>query len=53
MFFPNYLASLHLQTSRFFVTVRTYRVLSAHDNDVCFNVGDSLPAFFVMHNYNQ
>jgi len=25
----------------FFVTVRAYRILSAYDNDLCFNVGES------------
>jgi len=41
MFLPNYLASLHLQTSQYFVKLRTYIILSAYYNDVCFNVGES------------
>jgi len=30
----------------FFVTVCAYRILSAYDNDLCFNVGESPPSLF-------
>jgi len=48
--FPNFflIIQLLLVTDRygFFVTVRAYKILSAYDSDLCFNVGESPPSLF-------
>jgi len=46
MFSPNYLTSFGYDRYGFFVKVRAYRILSAYDNVLCFNVGESPPSLF-------
>jgi len=46
MFLPNYLASFGHGPLRCFRNGRAYKILSASDNDLYFNVGESPPSLF-------